>query len=291
MLSACKRHPIILGISVLLILMVGWLIWPAPIQEKALDPRRPSATYLLEPEDYDKFRPGRPKVDVLEDVRWRGNLEMATEYKGKSASAISYGICGSPLTGGGEIVWAIFVGEKFEKFVRWPEWGEGPIKVGDFGRLIRAIESDPVSIRNLEEAIKAEPRAPSQTGDPGLGIVLLRYRGKLEAARKKALARNTELRDQFNASRLKMGMTESEVESVLRAKPIKEGKVEAGPYKVYGSNELLGVLPYEHYSNILILFRDGKVSGIYSGYTMSSPDQWPQRESFIDLPLSRTRRK
>ncbi len=86
-------------------------------------------------------------------------------------------------------------------------------------------------------------------------------------------------------------MTESEVESVLRAKPIKEGKVEAGLYKLYGSNELLNVLGYEHYSNILILFREGKVSGIYSGYTVSGPDQWPQRESFIDLPLSRTRRQ
>jgi hypothetical protein len=78
MLSACKRHPIILGLSVLLVLMVVWLVWPFLTQEKELDPQRPSATYLLEPEDYDRFRPGRQKIDVLEDVRWRGNLEMAT---------------------------------------------------------------------------------------------------------------------------------------------------------------------------------------------------------------------
>ena len=37
-----------------------------------------------------------------------------------------------------------------------------------------------------------------------------------------------ELRDQFNAARLKIGMTEMEVESVLKAKPIEAGEVEAG---------------------------------------------------------------
>jgi hypothetical protein len=161
------------------------------------------------------------------------------------------------------------------------------MKVGDFPPLIGAIESKPVSLRDIEEEIKAKHRArPSQTGDPGLTIVYLLFGG--EAGRKKVFERNAKLRDQFNASRLKIGLTESEVESVLRAKPIKEGKVEAGRYKLYGSNELLNVLGYEHYSNILILFRDGKVSGIYSGSTVSAPDKLRGPQPFIDMHFART---
>ena len=260
-------------------------------QEQHAENEPASADYRLESADCEKFQPGRPKDDVLEDVQWRGNLEMAAEYNGKSVSAISYGILGGPFaSGGGDVVWALFVDDKFEKFVEWPEWGGGPIKVGDFDELVRAVESEPVNLPDLEKAIKAQPEAPSQT-DPGLTAVGIVLGPALMAAQKKALKRNAELRDQFNAARLEIGMTESQVEAVLGAKPIQVGEVEAGPYKIYGSNEMLDVQAYHHFSNVLILFRDGKVSGIYSGQTVSEPSRHEDWESFVDLPLSRTRQQ
>jgi hypothetical protein len=258
--------------------------------EKDKDKRYASADCLLSPKDYETFRPGRSKDDILKDVQWRGNFEMATEYKGKIVSAISFGLFGGPFSSdGGDSVWAIFADDKFQKFVRWPVWGDEPIKVGDFRRLIRAVESEPVSLSDLEQEAKARPAPPRQT-DFGLTLAWLALRPAIEAARKNAVKRNAELRDQFNASRLCIGMTEAEVQSVLRAKPIETGDVEAGAFKFYGSTESLDVLPYLHYSNILVLFREGKVRGIYSGCLVPGGEQGLQqlRKSFVDLPHVKT---
>jgi len=224
-----------------------------------------SSNYLLGPEDYEKFRPGRSKVDLLNAVQWRGNFQMATEYKGDIVSAIDYGFLGGYLSKRGYGLWAIFVDDKFVKFVQWPEWDDDHGKVGDFRRLIRAVESEPASISDLDKEAKAA-KVPSQI-DPGLTAAWLLLKGGIQARRKKVLKRNAELRDQFNASRLMIGMTELEVESVLRAKPIKAGEVEAGSFKIYGSTESLDITN-DHYSNILVVFKDGKVSGVYSGYSL-----------------------
>jgi hypothetical protein len=72
------------------------------------------------------------------------------------------------------------------------------------------------------------------------------------------------LRDQFNAARLKIGMTESDVESVLKAKPIETGDVEAGSFKIFGSTESFDIRPDLHYANVLAVFKDGKLIGVYS---------------------------
>src|SRR5438552_1357484 len=68
---------------------------------------------LLGPSDYDKFRIGRSKDDVLKDVQWRGNFEMACRHKGKRIYGISFEFFSSYATRlDGEVAWAIFIDEK-----------------------------------------------------------------------------------------------------------------------------------------------------------------------------------
>ena len=59
-------------------------------------------------------------------------------------------------------------------------------------------------------------------------------------------------------------MSEAEVEGVFKAKPLESGKVETGFFKVYGSNESFNIDPALLYSNVLVLYKDGKASVIYA---------------------------
>ena len=268
-----------------------------------LHTKRTSAHYCLKAGDIEKFRPGRSKSDILNDTQWRGDFEAAAEYQGDSVSAIYYGLFGGPRRAGGSSVYAIFIDDKFEKFVQWPGWDKQelvetvddygqrrshpkPIKTGNFRCLIRLVESAPVSIADLEKERKEKP-APSHI-DYGLTIVcILLWPVFLVIFLRSVIGRyhkrNAALRDQFNAPRLKIGMTESDVESVLRAKPLESGKIDAGSYKIYGSNELLDIDDLLHFSNVLVVFKEEKVTGIYgapAGY------EWRRKlgEEFFDLP-------
>ena len=76
-------------------------------------------------------------------------------------------------------------------------------------------------------------------------------------------------------------MTEAEVEAVFKAKPLASGKVEAGQYKVYGSDELTPV--YEnYYTNVLLVFQDGGLVSI-SCFLPSSDWRRDLAEVTLDL--------
>ncbi|MHB0956852.1 MAG: hypothetical protein ACYC0X_13020 [Pirellulaceae bacterium] len=80
-----------------------------------------SASCRLTLDHLDKFQPGRPKSAILKDVQWRGDFYMASEYKGKAVCAIIYELVSDALHGnGGVSMWAIFVDDKFAKFVKPP---------------------------------------------------------------------------------------------------------------------------------------------------------------------------
>jgi hypothetical protein len=242
-----------------------------------------SASSLLDPSDYNTFRPGRPKADVLNDVQWRGNFEFASEIDEQRVEAISYGLLGGPLSERGTSILAIFIDDKFEKFVPWPT-GDAKIKIGDFGILARAVESKSVAASDLEKEAAARPATRTHV-DPGLTALWHRHQGKIKAARAPALKRNVELRDQFNAARLELGMTVEDVESVIKSKPFQSGKVHAGDLRIYGTAESLDIPNDLHYSNILVLFRDNKVIGIYSGGLVPGGDGLQKMRSwFVDLP-------
>jgi hypothetical protein len=166
-----------------------------------------SADYRLQPDDYDKFQFGRAYGDVLDDVQWRGNLEESGTIDGTEVSAISFGFYGGPHDDDprATILWAIFVDGKFEKFVEWPTFEPRLAKLGDHPRLSASRKNPEVKLADIAKE-PAGPRAPSQT-DPGLTVAWLALKGPVEVAHKRAMARNTTLRDQFNASRLRLSTT------------------------------------------------------------------------------------
>ena len=167
--------------------------------------------------------------------------------------------------------------------------GPKPINVGDLGYLIRAVENEPVNVAELEKEVKSRPKAPSQI-DPGLTIAYLLIRAALPGSKLVAseedYKRNTELRDQFNAARLEIGMTPSEIEAVFKAQPIESGELEEGSYRIFGSNESFSINHAIHFANILIVFKEGKAALIYSA---SPGDNWrgELQWAFIDLPPAR----
>ena len=104
--------------------------------------------------DLDKFQAGRPKNEILSDLKWRGACTSAGDCAGKRIFVIDY----SPVADGperyqGDSVQAVFIDEKFEKFIKWlpgesenegtPQQRLKPTKVGDnCGWLTRAINTE-----------------------------------------------------------------------------------------------------------------------------------------------------
>jgi hypothetical protein len=129
----------------------------------------------------------------------------------------------------------------------------------------------------------SKSESPRQT-DLGLTAAWIVLGQGIQAARAPQLKKNAELRDQFNAARLKIGMTDPEVEATLKAKPIDSGEVEAGSFKIYGSTERFDIA-YDHYSNIFVLLKEGRVIGIYSGELVHGGARRNElRQWFSDLP-------
>jgi len=118
-----------------------------------------SASYYLTVGDLDKFQPGQPKSDILKDVQWRAGSVVAADCKGKRVTAITYDLLADgPESHREEFVHAVFVDDKFVKFIRWlpgeqiPKGQNRPkrTKIGDYcGWLIRAMDSECVSVEDL----------------------------------------------------------------------------------------------------------------------------------------------
>ena len=89
--------------------------------------------------------------------------------------------------------------------------------------------------------------------------------------------------DRFLNGLARHTLSESEVEAVLKAKPIESGEVEAGSFIIYGSNEWFSINRALHFSNILVLFREGKARVIRSA---GAGEGWRRelQERFIDFP-------
>lgn len=245
----------------------------------------PSAHYLLGTEDLDVFQPGRQMREILEQLSWRGNLEMMAMHEGREYAAISFGIYGGPFSDDprATIIWALFTDGRFNKFVNWPDWGKERIHIGNFSRLVKAVESDPVNLAKLMES--PSEVAPKEV-DLGLTVAALVTSAAGAAALERDFTANAALRNQFNAARLSLGMTTAEVDRVFRrARPLGIGDYADGTYRIYGAEQHLGVMPYLHYSNVLVLFNEQGVAGVYSGYTVPGGEQWREKlgDSFVEL--------
>src|SRR5207253_1770130 len=125
-------------------------------------------------------------------------------------------------------------------------------KLGNCERLLAAFNSAPVTFTDLINERKARGE-PERSIDPGLTIIFLLARLSVvfdPSPREKELRINASLRDQFNASRLNIGMTQAQVGRTLGAKPISSGECSAGRFALYGSHKSLNIISPFHYSNV-----------------------------------------
>lgn len=274
-------------------------IQPAKAMNEISEREWPSAHYFLSVSGAKEFREGRPKIDILADINWVGNFQMAGPRNDGSACVISYDLFSKGVgSEGGEVVFAVFVNDRFVEFVKWypaemdhVPYGKTtrsvpkPIDIGDVRWLNRAVEAKAVRIAELEKEFTARPPVPDQI-DPGLTIAYLLLRATGKAPGPDDLGdykTNAQLRNQFNAARLAIGMSEVEVEEVFKAKPLETFQVEAGSVSIYGSGEQVDVDFVIAYSNVLVLFKQGKASAIYA--IEGGPDwRTNARQRFSNFP-------
>ena len=251
-----------------------------------------SASNYLSANELGVFQPSRSKKNVLSDIQWRGAFLGACEHEGKSLFAIQYIVLPDETEGGeGISADAIFIDDEFTKFVAIetgrdlgiqkedPEgkWYSVPIprRLDDCRWLIKHVEHSPLDVDAMRRQL-AHMAATSQQADAGP------YDFNAEDRR------NVELRDQFNASRLRIGMAKADVRATFKAEPLEVGKADSGEYEIYGSNEILNLRhpPFDNYANALVLYRNGKSSVILPVLVNGDYNyRWRQRlsECFSDL--------
>ncbi len=305
-----QKHATSLGLTLLSFLLVaiaGCAKSSAEEPEKnGVEPEIPndlntpldSANYYLAFTDLDRFRPSRSRLEILGDLRWRVASVRMAYCKGKAVSALTYQILSSAAQTDKGSIWvhALFVDNKFEKFIHWlpdveqvPYQGTTrsrprPMNVDDCVWLTRALDTRALGNEDLRKEVKSATNPPEQI-DVGLTIAWLMLRPLFRSQPRPSVAdykRNALLRDQFNAARLDLGMTEKQVEAILKAKPLERGKAHGHVYKIYGSNESFNIYGWLHYSNVLVVFREGKVKAAYS---VGAAAEWRRQlgETFMDL--------
>jgi hypothetical protein len=129
--------------------------------------------------------------------------------------------------------------------------------------LIAAAEAEAVDPKTLDKEVKERADSPSRV-DPGLTAVWLVLGGAIDARTEGELKENIELRHRYNAARIKIGMTQSEVERILGRESLESGEFDSGSYKLYGSAKTFDIPKPLHFTNVLVLYQDGTVQGIFS---------------------------
>jgi hypothetical protein len=238
-----------------------------------------SASHILAVADLDKFQPGRSRRAILEDLHWPIGYVAMAECDGKAICSISYEVMANGSRDDRATVEfeAIFLDNEFVAFVTRSPFGPlpWPSMAGDCNWLEWALETAPVSIVDLREEANSATTPPTQV-DWGLTIAWLLLKPALRSQIPKPpteddYRRNAALRDQFNAARLDIDMTESEVESVLKVKPLEQGRLNIGSYKIYGSIESFNIEAWHHFWNVLVVYRNGKAAAVYS---IGRIDEW-----------------
>jgi hypothetical protein len=194
---------------------------------------------LLSVREFEKFRAGDEMSTILKDLCWRGNLVEAADRDGKRIYLISFRLFTDNAKGlSGESALAVFVNERFEKFVSDPPGPTPKRAVGEFPLISHAMRSEAVTLAQFVK--KADSR--STQVDPGLTFTWLLLSPLVKAGQlartaelKEQYAKNTQLRDQYNASRLKIGMNQEDVQRLFKAKPFEIGTANGLAFEFYGS--------------------------------------------------------
>jgi hypothetical protein len=246
-----------------------------------LRPEKLSAHGFLSVADLTQFQKGRSKKEILESLQWRVYALDSSLFEGKAVEILTYRLLVNPPDlYKSATFFAVFVDGKFEKFTPWmgaeleyvPYHGTTrtrpkPTRIDDYGWHMKVLATPAVTTEELREEAQSK-RVIKKEVDWGLTVAMLLARiGSPDGLSnpKPDYARNAALRDQFNAARLELKMSEDEVERVLKAKPLESGEIEGVTCKFYGSFESFSIKDAFHFSNVLVLFRDGKAISISSG--------------------------
>lgn len=281
----------------------------AEVIRDALDSQKtPSANYYLTVAELAEFRPGRERSEILKSLNWRGDLFMMAELDGTATTAIGYTLFGSVPEDDGatESVYVIFENDKFVKFVtlqaytpykavRDQEGGQNvddvekrnSFRMGDARALRLLAETKPASVEELQQAVNNAEPSPRQI-DPGLTAVVLGMKAlgiDPIGSYPEDYRLNARMRDQFNASRLRIGMTQQEIDELFKSKPLAEGNVEGGKYVLFGKfhPEAINVQAGLEYANVLTLFDEA--GHLTWAIPVSPYEDW--REQFDDFATER----
>lgn len=249
------------------------------------------SVYVLRADQYREFVVGRPQDELLKSIAGKGLFVQSGIVEGHTVTAFMYSLFGDAYSDHCVLVWALFKDREFWKFVECPDLvGDKPPRIGDLSRLLQAAKSSAVRIEELQQ----DNDVTASAVDVGLTGAWLLFGGKIQATEarvKAAMApqyqRNEQLRKQFDATRLRIGMTAQDVALVYRARPLDTGNIDDRHYQVYGSTESL-IEAVEHdsylyYQNVLVVFEGGKVVSIYG--VPGGKDSLRQiREMFAGLP-------
>lgn len=236
---------------------------------------RPSAYDILNLDDLRHFQEGVEFNLIMKMINWRGNFAYSATFGNEAVTAIEFRYAVEDPEGlRGPIILAVFNDYKFVKFTEYPARSdESLICFSELRKVHAAPAVSPIEVweRDTKEFKRLVESAASE---PGIEIQSMILRPILRAVMQKSgkdsasltdYKRNVDLRDQLNASRLRLGMADREIMAVLKCdQPLEIGQIEGMKYEIYGSSDEFSKLSsYIHYQNVLIIYDNKEAIGIY----------------------------
>lgn len=230
--------------------------------------------------DLERFEPGRSRRDILTDLGGRAGEVRVARCGESEWCTIGYEIAidavvdpteGFPFD-------ALFIDGDFVALIDTPSEDFGPNSLDDCAWFTRMRESCALDRAELVERTRdfADRVGHVDWGLTAVSIVLspLFLATAPDGPTDEDIRRNAELRAQFDATRLTLGMTEAEVSAALRAEPLERGRTIGGTFAVYGSRELSSVRSEFRHTNIVVLFHDDRATALS---TIGDVDPWLAR--------------
>jgi hypothetical protein len=236
---------------------------------------RPSAYDILNSGDLCHFQEGVDLSVIMEKINWRGNFEYSTIIDNEAVTGIGFRYSVADPEGlHGPNILAIFKDYRFLKFTEYPNPSEKSlIRFSELREALAAPAVSPIELwekyteryKRLVESAAAEPGIEIQSMILGPMLKAFLSKSGKDSASFADYKKNVELRDQFNASRLRLGMTSIQIMAALKCdQSLAIGQIDGMKYEIYGSTAYIDKMSsYIHFQNVMVIFNDDKATGIY----------------------------
>lgn len=194
----------------------------------------------------------------------------------------------------------IYEDGKFSRFTRWHSTPHDTLTAADGSRYSHEIARKTLDTSYVDSFLSApaltndeikseiagdhhEPHKP----DPELTAALLPLLSKMEKQHDEMLPQRERclaLRRQFSAANAKLGSTRGELSIALKSVPLETGVVAGRAYAIYGSNEVLDLIPLEQFTNLIVIFEEGRAERVMP--VMAGTKDWRGDvcKSYFDFP-------